>query len=553
MNPHKRNYSAYEQELLAIMHALSKWRVYLHGRPFTLYTDHATLKHFQTQLNLTGCPARWSLFLQGFHYKTEHLEGRKNVIADAISRRPDLQVAAISEMKSPAAIQDQISKELSQDSDFEPIMRTLLGLPVKNPVPSSLLRHYSLAENQLLLYDQERLCIPRGPLRTQILYDHHDTPVAGHQGIERTFEAIHKLFYWPKMNNDVRQYVKSCDTCQRIKASQQVPAGLLQPLPIPAQPWDQVSMDFITQLPKTRSGFDAIVVFVDTFSKMVHLVPTKTTATAPDTAKIFFDHVFKLHGLPKSIVSDRDAKFTSRFWQSLFKTMGTRLAMSTAFHPQTDGQTERANRTLEDMLRAFVNYQQDNWDQLLSAAEFACNNAPNASTKMSPFQINYGRDPLNPYSQIHDLPDTVPAAADFIRNLKNATKIATDALVLAKASQEKYANRSRREVEFSVGDQVLLSASHINLASQAQRPSKKLQHRFIGPYKIIQKISPVAYKLELPETVHVHPVFHVGLLRPYKAPLTILDRIITSAPVPPAVTIEDHEEFEVECILDHHT
>ena len=322
------------------MHALSKWQVYLHGRPFTLYTDHATLKHFQTQLNLTGCPARWSLFLQGFHYKTEHLEGRKNVIADAISRRPDLQVAAVSEMKSPAAIQDQISKELSQDSDFEPIMRTLLGLPVKNPVPSSLLQHYSLAENQLLLYDQERLCIPCGLLRTQILYDHHDMPVAGHQGIERTFEAIHKLFYWPKMNHDVRQYVKSCDTCQRIKASQQVPAGLLQPLPIPAQPWDQVSMDFITQLPKTRSGFDAIVVFVDTFSKMVHLVPTKTTATAPDTAKIFFDHVFKLHGLPKSIVSDRDAKFTSRFWQSLFKTMGTRLAMSTAFHPQTDGQTE---------------------------------------------------------------------------------------------------------------------------------------------------------------------------------------------------------------------
>src|SRR4051812_45763414 len=115
---------------------------------------------------------------------------------------PDLQVAAVSEIKSPVAIQDQISKELSQDSDFEPIMRTLLGLPVKNPVPSSLLRHYSLAENQLLLYDQEHLCIPRGPLRTQIPYDHHDTPVAGHQGIERTFEAIHKLFYWPKMNND---------------------------------------------------------------------------------------------------------------------------------------------------------------------------------------------------------------------------------------------------------------------------------------------------------------------------------------------------------------
>ena len=142
------------------------------------------------------------------------------------------------------------------------------------------------------------------------------------------------------MNQDVRDYVKSCDSCQRIKASQQVPAGLLQPLPIPKQPWEQVSMDFIVQLPTTKAGFDAIVVFVDTFSKMVHLAPTKTTASAPDTARIFFDQVIKLHGLPKSIVSDRDAKFTSKFWKMLFHTMGTKLAMSTAFHPQTNGQTE---------------------------------------------------------------------------------------------------------------------------------------------------------------------------------------------------------------------
>src|SRR3954465_7061829 len=143
------------------------------------------------------------------------------------------------------------------------------------------------------------------------------------------------------MNNDIRHYVKSCDSCQRIKASQQVPAGLLQPLPIPSIPWEQVSMDFITQLPVTKAGFDAIAIFVDTFYNMVPFVPTCTTATAPDTARIFFDHVFKLHGLPQSIVSDGDAKFTSHFWKSLFHTLGTKLAMSTAFHPQTDGQTER--------------------------------------------------------------------------------------------------------------------------------------------------------------------------------------------------------------------
>src|SRR5690349_24923335 len=183
-------------------------------------------------------------------------------------------------------------------------------------------------------------------------------------------------------------------------------------------------MDFIIQLPTTKAGFDAIMVFVDTFSKMVHLAPTKTTASAPDTTHIFFDQVIKLHGLPKSIVSDRDAKFTSKFWKSVFHTMGTKLAMSTAFHPQTDGQTERANRTLEDMLRAFTSYRQDDWDSHLTAAEFACNNAPNVSTGMSPFKINSGQDLQNPYSSITKIPDHIPATHNFIKQILNATRTA---------------------------------------------------------------------------------------------------------------------------------
>jgi hypothetical protein len=199
-------------------------------------------------------------------------------------------------------------------------------------------------------------------------------------------------------------------------------------------------MDFITQLPCTKSRFDTIVVFIDTFSKMVHLVPSWTTATAPEMVKIFFDQVFKLHGLPSLIISDRDAKFTSWFWQSLFHTMGTCLAMSTAYHPQTDGQTERANCTLEDMLHAFVNYHQDDWDSLLSAAEFMCNNAPNTSTQMTPFWLCYGQDPSDPYSQITTFPNSIPVAADFHCQHQNAIKQAKDALVLAKANQEKYAN-----------------------------------------------------------------------------------------------------------------
>src|SRR3954463_7821405 len=550
MNPHERNYAAHEKETLAIMHALKKWRCYLEGRHFIVYSDHATLQHFQGQPDLTRRQARWMEKMQGFDFDIKYLPGKRNTVADALSRRPDLQINTTSTIQPDSAFKQNIQDHLHEDPDFENILQTLQGIKPLKPIPNSLLQHYHLGEDGLLYYDTTRLCIPKGPLRTQLLYDHHDTPMAGHQGIERTYATLHQNFYWPRMNQDTRNYVKSCDSCQRIKASQQVPAGLLQPLPIPSYPWEQVSMDFITHLPKTKKGYDAIVVFVDMFSKMVHLAPSRTTATAPETAQIFFDNVVKLHGLPKTIVSDRDPKFTSRFWQTIFHTLGTKLAMSTAFHPQTDGQTERANRTLEDMLRAFTNYQQDNWDQLLSTTEFACNNAPNASTGMTPFHINQGRDPLNPYTMITKIPDNIPAASEWLEHLNNTMKQVTDALVLAKANQETNANKKRRDLQFDIGDQVLLSSNHINLTSQSARPTKKLQHRYIGPYQIIQKVSPVAYKLELPDTLKVHLVFHVSLLRPYKNPQDFPDQEPPTTP-PPPITIDNTPEYEVEHILDH--
>src|SRR5690349_23173932 len=204
------------------------------------------------------------------------------------------------------------------------------------------------------------------------------------------------------------------------------------------------------------------------------------------------------------------------------------------------------------MLRAFVSYHQNDWDLFLPTAEFACNNAPNASTGMSPFRVNYGRDPYNPYAAITKIPDEIPASAEFLEGLANTTKIATDALALAKANQERNANKSHCDVSFEVNDHVLLSANHINLTSQALRPTKKLQHRFIGPYRIIQKISSVAYKLELPDSLHIHPVFHVSLLHLYHDPASFPDRTLPQPP-PSPVTIDDIPEYAVEKILDHHT
>ena len=216
------------------------------------------------------------------------------------------------------------------------------------------------------------------------------------------------------MNKTVYQYIKTCDSCQRNKASNQQQAGLLQPLDIPKRKWEQISMDFVVQLPKTKKGYDAIIVFVDKLTKRAHFQPCYTTSTAPDIATIFFSTIFRYHGLPKVIISDRDVKFTSKFWEALFKQLGTKLAMSTAFHLQTDGQTEQMNRTMKEMLRAYTNYKQNDWDELLPAVEFAYNNSKNISTGFIPFEVDNGQLPNTPLTIANTKSTNVAATDEFL-------------------------------------------------------------------------------------------------------------------------------------------
>ena len=214
-----------------------------------------------------------------------------------------------------------------------------------------------------------------------------------HPGLDRTYWALAELYYWPQLYQDVAEYVRTCDKCQRTKASRTAADAPLQPLQLSARNWDAVSLDFIVALPKTRRGHDAILVVVDRLSKMAHFIATTTSVTTTQTAQLVFQHVVKHHGLPRTIVSDRDPRFTSSVWRSLWKLMDTQLYMSTASHDRTDGQTERINQVLEDMLRAECNHNQDDWDQLLPCAEFAYNSRKNASTTYSPFYTNYGFHP----------------------------------------------------------------------------------------------------------------------------------------------------------------
>ncbi len=336
----------------------------------------------------------------------------------------------------------------------------------------------------------------------------------------------------------------TCDSCQRNKSLSRKPLGLLKPLSIPNDTWQSISLDLIISLPQTTSGATAIVVFVDRLSKMVHLAPCTDEVNAEGLAEIFLHNVFKLHGLPRELVSDRDTRFTSKFWQALVHRLGITQAMSSAFHPQTDGNTERVNRVLEDMLRHFIDPSQSNWEQLLPLVEFAINDSYHESIKAIPFVLNYGKRPNLPSDLLfktESIDQSTSVTADTItERIHNAIKQAKSCLQAAQQRQKAYADRNKTDLQADVGSQVMLSTKHIKIKMKGV---SKLLPRWIGPFKIIKKISVVAFKLDLPACLKIHPVFHASLLKPYLPG--------RCTPPPPPELIQGEHEYEVEDILDH--
>jgi hypothetical protein len=378
-------------------------------------------------------------------------------------------------------------------------------------------------------------------LKSTILYEAHDADYSGHVGMARTQENIERFFWWPGLHTEVLQYVRSCEACQRNKSSNQKSAGLLQPLPIPEDKWDVITMDFITSLPMTVSGHDAITVFVDKLTKMCHLAAVTKDITAVEVANVFVDRIYCLHGLPKVIVSDRDTKFTSAFWKQLHARLGTKLSMSTAFHPQTDGQTERMNRVLEDMLRHYIDPSQTDWDEHLSVAEFAINNAYHDGMQATPFWLNNFKHPRTPLS-LHLKSSTSAEAQKLADRLVDDMQVAKRSLQNAQQRQAALANKRRRNVQFKVGDSVMLSTVNIRLKAVG---SPKLLPRFVGPFEVTEKVSNTVYRLDLPARWSIHNAFHVSLLKKHQRS----DRV---QPLPPPLELAgDNNVFELERILLH--
>jgi transposase InsO family protein len=401
---------------------------------------------------------------------------------------------------------------------------------------------YSLGADGLVQCKGKLYVPERGGCRSEVLKRHHDDPWAGHFGYVRTLELIRRKYCWPHMARDVRDYVATCTTCQRIKPARHKPYGELQSLPLPRGPWADITMDFITDLPPSKKrgkAYDSILVVVDRYTKTARYIPVKKTITAAELADVFMAKIHRHYGQPDSIVTDRGSVFTAKFWQSFTHFLKIRRRLSTAFHPQTDGQTERQNQTLEQYLRAYVNYQQDDWIRLLPEAEFAYNNSRNATTGMTPFMALMGYNPSRDLAS-HDPQLDVPAVNERVQELRRVRGELETTWAQAVKSQASHHNRHTNPRTYNVGDMVYLSAKNI----RTRRPNKKLDHKYHGPYKILALVGKQAYRLQLPDPMRVHPVFHVSLLesaRRRNEPDTI---------PPPPVIVDGVEEFEVDEILD---
>ncbi|GJR17340.1 putative reverse transcriptase domain-containing protein [Tanacetum coccineum] len=362
-----------------------------------------------------------------------------------------------------------------------------------------------------------------GNLRTVIMHESHKSKYSIHPGSDKMYQDMKKLYWWPNMKANITTYVSKCLTCAKVKAEHQRPSGLLVQPKIPEWKWDNITMDFVTKLPKSSQGYDTIWVIVDRLTKSAIFTPMRETDPLDKLARMYLKEVVTRHGIPVSIICDRDPRFASNFWRSLQNALGTNLDMSTAYHPQTDGQSERTIQTLEDMLRACAIDFGKGWVNHLPLVEFSYNNSYHASIKAAPFEALYGRKCRSPvcWTEVGEAqilgPELIQETTEKIVQIKQRMQAAHD-------RQSSYADLKRKPMEFQVGDKVMLKVLPWKGVVRFGKRGK-LNPRYVGPFKVLEKVGEVAYKLELPEELsRVHNTFHVSNLKKCYAnePLAVL-------------------------------
>lgn len=503
LTPAERNYDVGNRELLAVKLALEEWRHWLEGtsQPFLVWTDHKNLEYIRSARRLNSRQARWALFFTRFNFSLSYRPGSRNIKADALSRQfgeggniPRGSDTILPTPQLVAALTWEVEERVKAALDDQ-------------PGPSAC--------------PPNRLFVPQ-MLRSDVIQWAHNSRLTCHPGIQRTREVVQQRFWWATLKEDTREFVNACPVCNQHKSSHQAPAGLLQPLPIPHRPWSHISLDFVTGLPPSN-GHTAILTVVDRFSKMAHFVPIPKLPSAKETAELVLLHVFRLHGLPTDVVSDRGPQFTSVFWREFCTLIGATVSLSSGFHPQSNGQTERKNQEMETALRCIVSKHPAAWAKQLLWVEYAHNTLISSATKLSPFQCAYGFQP--PLFPALEREVTCPSVQAFIRRCRQTWNQARITLVRSANRYASSANRRRSKAPvYQVGQKVWLSTQDIPLRVE----SKKLAPRFIGPFEIIRIINPAAVRLRLPRTLRVHPTFHVSRIKPVRE-----SALVPAVPPPP--------------------
>ncbi|KAJ0946191.1 putative nucleotidyltransferase, Ribonuclease H [Helianthus annuus] len=496
----RKRYNTYDKEFYAIVRSLEYWRHYLLPNEFILFSDHQALKFIQRQAKLNPRHAKWVETLQDFNFVILHKAGSANSVADALSRRSALFATARFDIRGF----DLFSALYKDDPDFHDLWNfTATG------------SYKTFVRQNGLLYKGSRLCVPLSSFREAIILEYHQGALAGHFGRDKHVALVKERFYWPNLSKVVSMVLKRCRICH-IAKTRHTNQGLYTPLPVPARPWEDVSLDFVLGLPLTQRKKDSIMVVVDRFSKMAHFIPCAKTFDASQVAKLYFSEIVRLHGVPKSITSDRDVKFISHFWRTLWKRLGVKLQFSTSHHPQTDGQTEVTNRSLGNLLRSLVCDHPKQWDLVLPQAEFAYNRSNNSTTGRSPFFVVYGRQPFTPLD-LAPFPETKhfsakgQAQANQIKALHERVR---EQIIKHNLQYQSRASLHRKKVVFEEGDLVW-----IYLRKNRFPPGRfgKLHPKADGPFRVLKRINDNAYKIDLPGHYKVSATFNVADLSPYES------------------------------------
>ncbi len=516
----EQNYDVGNRELLAVVLALQEWRHWLEGssHPFLVWTDHKNLAYLRTAKRLNSRQARWALFLSRFNFTLSYRPGSCNIKPDALSRQftPDSCIEEPESILPPSCVVGAATWDIE---------RVVKEAQSHQPDPGG--------------GPTGRMFVP-DTARSQVLQWGHSSRLTCHPGFHRTLKFLQQSFWWPTMAQDTREFVAACTDCARSKASHRPPAGMLHPLPIPSRPWSHIAVDFVTGLP-TSNGNTVILTVVDRFSKSVHFVPLPKLPSALETANILVTEVFRVHGIPVDIVSDRGPQFASQVWQAFCKALGASASLSSGYHPQSNGQTERANQDLETALRCVSARHPSSWSAHLPWIEYAHNSLTSSATGMSPFMAANGFQP--PLFPTQESEVAVPSVQAHLRRVQSVWKAVRAALTRSSQRNQRLADRHRSpSPRYQPGQQVWLSSRDLPL----QVDSRKLAPRYIGPFEIERVINPAAVRLKLPQSMNIHPTFHVSLLKP----VSTCALSPPAKPPPPARIIDGHPAHTVKKILD---